>query len=292
MSATPELAESGASHSALYRGFVRHRRFRPVENQFRYPIYLLYLDLEEVPGVFEGRWLWSVERSNVASFRRRDFLGDPEVPLDEAVRDLVAQRTGRRPTGPIRLLTQLRTLGLLMNPASFYYCFDAEGELDAVVVEITNTPWGERYSYVLDGGTRHPGGEFLTLQRRKVFHVSPFMDLEQEYRWRYHVPGERLLLHVENQEVGEGADPRRLFDATVDLERHPLTGPNLARALGGQPFMTARVALWIYYQAAKLWLRKVPFVPHPRVRGLTPEGHPDLNRLAASSAPDSSPPSR
>ena len=251
--------------SALYKGRLRHRRREPVRNEFTYPIFLCYLDLEEIPRLFDGRWLWSTRGPNLCWFRRRDYLGDPEVSLDETIRQLVEERSGERPRGPIRLLTNLRTFGVRMNPASFYYCFDEDGTtLEHLVVEITNTPWGERYCYVLSGNdedspARIDGATVQTVHRTKVFHVSPFMPMEQQYRWRFAAPGERLLLHVDNLQ-----DDRKLFDATVDLERRPWNGRELARALGGYPLMTVKVAVWIYLQAFKLWWRKVPFHSHPK----------------------------
>lgn len=283
MNASPDRSDRALA-SALYRGTVRHRRFEPRTNHFRYPVYLLYLDLDELGQVFDRRWLWSLERPNLVSFRRRDYYGDPDVPLDQAVRGLVEERTGRRPAGAIRLLTLPRTLGVLMNPASFYYCFSPAGELEHLVVDITNTPWGERYAYVLDASERHADerharGDFFTAEHRKVFHVSPYMGMDMAYRWRFAAPGERLVLHVDNLHVDKLRDGHKLFDATVDLERRPLDGPNLARVLLRQPAMSIRVVLWIYLQAARLWLKKVPFIPHPTKRGLTPEGHRDLDAI-------------
>jgi hypothetical protein len=113
---------------------------------------MLYLDLDELPRLFEGRWLWSVNRRNIAEFRRSDYLGDPTRPLKDCVLDEVEKATAERPRGAVRLLTHLRYFGHCFNPVSFYYCFDVEGageRLHSIVAEITNTPWKERHRYVL-----------------------------------------------------------------------------------------------------------------------------------------------
>ena len=131
-------------HSAIYHGSLRHRRFAPCEHTFSYPLFMTYLDLAELDTVFRGRWLWSTRRAALARFKRTDHLGDPALPLDQAVRDLAENRSGRRPSGPIRLLTHLRFFGHCFNPVSFYYCFDAAGEhVECVVAEINYTPWGD-----------------------------------------------------------------------------------------------------------------------------------------------------
>ncbi len=139
--------------SAIYEGWVRHRRFEPVEHEFRYPLFLAYLDLAELPGVLDPFPGWSARRRAVARFRRADFLGDPERPLDACVRDEVEAATGSRPAGPVRLLSGLRYLGHSFNPVSFYYCFDPPGSrVEAVVADVENIPWGERHAYVLQRG--------------------------------------------------------------------------------------------------------------------------------------------
>lgn len=250
-------------NSALYRGQVRHRRFGPVPHAFRYRLFMLYLDLADLPDVFDRFWLWSARRPAPAWFRRADYLGPGDVPLERAVRDLVAERAGRRPAGPIRMLTHLRYWGYVLNPVTFYYCFDSAGaSLEAVVAEITNTPWGERHAYVLDGnGERGAGSGIVRRQFAKQFHVSPFMDMDHRYDWRFGVPARRLVVHMENFQSG-----RKLFDATLALRREPLTRSALAGALLRHPFMTANVAAGIYWQALRLRLRGVPFYTHPAKR--------------------------
>jgi DUF1365 family protein len=136
--------------SCIYEGEVRHRRFRPIGHEFRNRLFMLYVDLEELPTLFCRRWLWSTDRMNLAWFRRSDHLGPASQPLAESVRKLVAARTGCWPTGPIRLLTHFRYFGFAMNPISLYYCFNADEYVESVVIEVTNTPWGEQHSYVLD----------------------------------------------------------------------------------------------------------------------------------------------
>jgi DUF1365 family protein len=255
MSAAPTVLQS-----ALYEGVVRHRRHAPRSHAFSYRIMQLYLDLDEIDRVFAGRWLWSRDARNLAEFRRSDYLGPADIPLAEAVRRLVGQHTGRRPSGPVRLLAHPRYAGYVFNPVSFYFCYAADGvALDSIVAEITNTPWGERHAYVLPAaGARRPGGQW-EWSFAKRFHVSPFIGLEREYTWRFTAPGERLRVHMSVR--GEG---RAELDATLDLERRPLTGGNLARVLWRYPLMTARVSGAIYLQALRLWLKRIPVHEHPK----------------------------
>jgi DUF1365 family protein len=221
---------------------------------------MVYLDLGELDSVFRGRWLWSTGAPSVAWFRRADHYGDPEVPLDVAIRDLVQARTGARPAGPVRLLTHLRYFGHCFNPVAFYYCFAADGRtLETIVAEVSNTPWGERHMYVLSGSDAESVREEKRFAFKKAFHVSPFLAMDMDYAWRFVKPGERLWVQMENWQKGE-----RVFDATLSLARRPVNGFELSRALVLRPAMTVRVVAAIYHQAFRLWLGGAPLHPHPR----------------------------
>jgi len=243
--------------SAIYTGEVRHRRFTPVRHAFRYGVCMVYLDLEELPRLFDGSRLWSASRPALAWYRRRDFLGEPSVSLTESIRELVADRTGERPEGPIRLLTNLRYFGVLMNPISCYYCFARDGEtLEAIVAEVTNTPWGKRHAYVLPVSG---SGDVQQIEFDKALHVSPFNPMAMRYHWRSRTPGERLSVHLENRLNGA-----KVFDATLSLRREVLDVTSLRRLLLIRyPLMTLRIAWAIYSQALALFLKRAPFYPYP-----------------------------
>ena len=225
----------------------------------------MFLDLEELPTLFDIHPLWSYRRWNVAYFRRKDHFGDASVPVDTAVRDLVQAQLGNRPAGPIRLLTHLRYFGYCFNPASFYYCYNAsDTRVETIVVEIHNTPWLERHCYVLgDMHNEHPVNHWRRFRFKKNFHVSPFIDMDIHYDWRFRVPSEIIRVHMIDMEKG-----KTLFDASLMLKRRPITHKELTRVLIKYPIMTMKVTAMIYFQSLRLLLKNTPFFTHPKKRSL------------------------
>ncbi len=290
-------------HSCIYEGRVRHRRIAPVAHAFEYGLFMMYLDLDELPTAFCGHPLWSVEGRGLARFRRRDHLKTFSAGRDlrDCVLELVRRETGRAPAGPIRLLTQLEYFGYRFNPVSFFYCFDATGaHVEAIVAEINNTPWGQQHCYVLAGGReRSSRGDRHSFELSKEFHISPFMGMNTDYVWHFSTPGRALAIHMDNLHVpaevaSEGsrapavvsaasAEPlpshaivaapariasqrrgeRKYFDATLTLRRREISRVALTRVLLRYPFMTARIIGAIYWQAARLWWKRCPYFAHP-----------------------------
>jgi len=246
-------------YSRLYVGQVRHRRHTPVPHAFEYGMYMLYLDLDELPTLFRMRWFWSASRPALARFAREDHLGDKTDDLASAVRRLAKEQADIELKGPIRLLTNLRYFGYGFNPVSFYYCFDEAGvNVELIVAEVNNTPWGEQYCYILPESKNRGSATRKRFQHDKRFHVSPFMDMNIDYDWHFTLPAQTLVVHMKNYQQGE-----KLFDATLSLREKPINGFSLAGVLTRYPFMTAKIVSAIYYQALRIWLKGIPFIPHP-----------------------------
>lgn len=247
-------------NSCIYQGVVRHIRYFPVQNEFSYSLFMLYLDLAELDHVFAKRSFWSVGKPNLAWLKREDHFGDPKFSIDESVRQLVEKETGKRPEGAIRMLAHLRYYGYCFNPATFYYCYDKSGTvLETIIVEIHNTPWGDVFCYVLDMQKGLNEDEKSSFDLEKIFHVSPFIDMDIKYHWSFEEPDEELKVHMEDHKDGE-----MLFQADLELQRAEITGARLARMLCLYPPMTMKVVAAIYWQAFRLWIKGAPFYTHPK----------------------------
>ena len=247
-------------NSAIFEGSVKHRRQNPVAHEFRYSMFMMYLDLAELDSVFNKRWFWSVRRWAFARFRREDHFGDSTVALEQCVREKIEAETGERPEGAIRLLTNLSYFGYCFNPVSFYYCFDKDDQsVETIIAEVNNTPWGERTLYVLSTSQSQARTGQMEFTPAKTMHVSPFMQMDVDYRWRFSRPGEKLAVYMENKRSG-----KKIFDVSLNLKRTEISGLSLARILTFHPFMTFKVILSIHWQALRLWLKGAPVHDHPK----------------------------
>ncbi|MET1078342.1 MAG: DUF1365 domain-containing protein [Pseudomonas sp.] len=252
---------SAIQRSCLYRGWVSHRRFGARPHSFRYSMGLLFLDLEEQDAVLALSPLAGRGRLAPFGFRETDYLPQftgQGMPLLDAVRQRVGDALGRVPQGPVCLLTQPRSWGLAFNPASFFYCYEADGRLAAVLCEVSNTPWRERYHYVLPASAE--GHQQVSVS--KAFHVSPFLPRDLEYRMRFSPPGARLGLHLADWQ-GE----QKVFDASLSLHRQVLDRRGLHRHLLTFPWMTGKTLLAIYWQALRLLLKRTPLFSHQAAHG-------------------------
>jgi uncharacterized protein len=246
--------------SAIYEGSVAHRRTGPVSHSFGYRLFLPLLDLDELPELLDSIPLWSARRPAPARFRDSDYLPGGSGSLADRARDLAQARLGRRPAGPVRLLANPRYLGVGFNPVSFLFLHGDDGVgVDSVIAEVTNTPWGERTAYVLDGRRDKADGP-ITGTFEKRMHVSPFQPMDQTYEISTTAPAESLRINIRNLEGG-----RDVFAATMALRRLELTRARMVRLPLAYPPMTLAALTRIYANAVRLRARGAPVHPHPEV---------------------------
>jgi hypothetical protein len=258
-----------AFRSSIYHGTVTHHRFAPKVHRFSYEVSMFHLYLDELPSLdahfarlhfADASSARARERATRRfghfTFDRRDFLPDTQGPLDQAARARYAALSGGEVPPKVSILANLRSLGWNFNPITVYFFHDDADRVVTAMAEVTNTPWGERHCY--DLGV--PGSTSFD----KAHHVSPFLAMEGRYQLAYREPGERFTLSMALfDRASEGTGARRL-NASMSFARVALTEASLRGLARRSPDMALRVSRRIYFHAARLWLKGVPFVKHPR----------------------------
>jgi len=226
-------------NSCIYKGRVSHQRYAPRAHGFTYSLFMMYVDLDELPTLFNKYMLWATNKPNLASFHRDDHHGE-NTNLADSIRSLVLDKTGEKIQGPIRLLTHFRYFGYVFNPLSMYFCYDQSGEqITHIVAEVMNTPWKEQHCYVLSNQQRD---QIISAKHKKEFHVSPFMHMDMDYHWNIHTPDNHMNIQIENWSQNEKA-----FDASIYLQRVEINSTNLRKVLINFPLMTLKVTTMIHF---------------------------------------------
>ena len=243
----------------LYWGTIFHRRHTPFTRFFKYPIFMAYIDITSLSTTMSPSLLWNINKPAIVSFRRSDYHGDPQVDLEDAVRLTLLEKTGRSFKGPIRLLTNLRYFGYCFNPVSFYYCFnEADDKVEAIMAEVTNTPWKERYAYVIEKQDQTNNKPRLVASPKKQLHVSPFWGMDHDYDWSFSQPESNLSVYMRNFK-----EDKMVFDVALNLKRKVFSNRSLFKAILRFPLITLMVVYRIHWQAFILYIKRAPFFTHP-----------------------------
>ena len=250
--------------SSIYKGQVRHRRFSPKQHQFKYSLYMLCLDVKEVmanklPGpIFGKHWY------NPIRFVQQDYLKGEQTDLLTRIKNKITSLGGEYTGDRVSMLVQARCFGLYFSPANFYFCYQQNQNGDEkccyMLAEVSNTPWNQRHYYLVDFKEQNSTQQIS----EKEFHVSPFMDLNMQYHWQVKPPivdGKSLLVHIENHRH-EAISDSKLFDATLAMQKQSFSKRAILNIWLSLPFMTFKIVGGIYWQALKLFVKKIPFISY------------------------------
>ena len=248
------------------RGQIRHRRFMPKNHEFSNQLQYLWLDADKLAEICANSRVWSLKKFNLLSINPADLLGQGRVSLRDAISAQVQQQLGKAvlASDSIRLLTLPHSLGFGFNSVSFYFVFrDAQPLF--ILSEITNTPWNERHTYVLDcDSVRQYDANGIakntyTFEFDKQFHVSPFMPMQAQYRWHFKIAADQFIIYMQMQQ-----QEKKLFDARISFALQPLNPRQQTLFAIKHPLQGVKMLSGIYWQALRLTAKKIPFYRHPK----------------------------
>ncbi|HCH02802.1 MAG TPA: DUF1365 domain-containing protein [Vibrio sp.] len=261
----------------IYKGKVRHRRFSPVLHSFNYPITMLGINVAELDSLNDQHWAFGTQWYKPVRFAQKDYIKSEPGELLQRIKSKVANLGGEWDGENAVMLAQCRCLGVYFSPVNFYFCFEKSGNCKYMLAEVSNTPWNQRHYYLVDMYLVNMQSDQMT---DKAFHVSPFMQMNMKYKWRVNAPEDKAFVHIENHDKDQQG--KKVFDATIALSKldmknkldmkasHPKTKrPNTSQSATkldwlALPFMNFKVLQGIYWQALKLFRKKVPFVPYSK----------------------------
>lgn len=257
--------------NALVKGWVRHRRYKPKAHQFEYKMTWTLLDLDKAEQLFQKSRLWGIEKANIVSYRQADFhqnnrSADCSLPSPLATKqnvlDSIQRHKGEEFNGKVFMLSHLRNYGYNFNSVCFYLCYDHQDKLKYIISEITNTPWGERHSYIFDCEKDNDSERDAVMQFNfsKAFHVSPFIKMDMHYRWSFKVTAKNLRVHM----VLITSEGQKYFDTTFTAELIPLTHKTMRQYAFRHALQPHKMSFLIYWQALKLWLKRLKVYDHPK----------------------------